>query len=169
MRRRASSPAAGSRRCSSRPGRATPRDRLERPRAKRCQQKKPRASVGLARPRGKQRARAGGAIERAMTVFVGAAALRGNPRKLLTLRRNGRRPGEPQPSPVQPNKASSRDERLPDLRAIVAATTLQSRARESLLATSARRQASTYASAPKSEISPSASEEIASRSSCGRW
>jgi hypothetical protein len=44
--------------------------------------------------------------------------------------------------PVQPNKASSTDERLPDLRAIVAATTLQSRARESLLASLARRQAS---------------------------
>ena len=44
--------------------------------------------------------------------------------------------------PVQPNKASSTDERLPDLRAIVAATTLQSLARESLLASLARRQAS---------------------------
>ena len=40
--------------------------------------------------------------------------------------------------PVQPNKASSRDARLPDLRAIVAATTLQSRAISSLLASSAR-------------------------------
>jgi hypothetical protein len=39
---------------------------------------------------------------------------------------------------AQPNKASSRDERLPDLRAIVAATTLQSRAISSLLASSAR-------------------------------
>jgi hypothetical protein len=38
----------------------------------------------------------------------------------------------------QPNKASSRDARLPDLRAIVAATTLQSRAISSLLASSAR-------------------------------
>src|ERR1700734_3644565 len=71
--------------------------------------------------------------------------------------------------PVQPNKASSTDERLPDLRAIVAATTLQSLARESLLASLARRQASTYAAPPKSEISASASEEIASRRSCGRW
>ena len=44
--------------------------------------------------------------------------------------------------PVQPNKASSTDERLPDLRAIVVATTLQSRAMESLLASLARRQAS---------------------------
>jgi hypothetical protein len=44
--------------------------------------------------------------------------------------------------PVQPNKASSTDERLPDLRAIVAATTLQSLARESLLASLARRRAS---------------------------
>ena len=69
---------------------------------------------------------------------------------------------------VQPNKASSKDERLPDLRAIVAATTLQSRARESLLASLARRQASVWASPPKSEMSASASEEIASRSSCGR-
>ena len=43
---------------------------------------------------------------------------------------------------VQPNNASSTDERLPNLRAIVAATTLQSRARESLLASLARRQAS---------------------------
>jgi hypothetical protein len=43
--------------------------------------------------------------------------------------------------PVQPNKASSTDERLPDLWAILAATTLQSRARGSLLATLARRQA----------------------------
>jgi hypothetical protein len=40
--------------------------------------------------------------------------------------------------PVQPNKASSRDARLPDRRAIVAATTLQSRAISSLLASSAR-------------------------------
>jgi hypothetical protein len=39
---------------------------------------------------------------------------------------------------AQPNKASSRDERLLDLRAIVAATTLQSRAISSLLASSAR-------------------------------
>src|ERR1700722_16624646 len=70
--------------------------------------------------------------------------------------------------PVQPNRASSTDERLPDLRAIVAATTLQSLARESLLASLARRQASTYAAPPKSEISASASEEIASRSSWGR-
>jgi len=44
--------------------------------------------------------------------------------------------------PVQPNKASSTDERLPDLRATVPATTLQSLARESLLASLARRQAS---------------------------
>jgi hypothetical protein len=51
--------------------------------------------------------------------------------------------------PVQPNKASSTDERLPDLRTIVAATTLQSLARESLLASSARRQTSAYASSPK--------------------
>src|ERR1700722_10775694 len=50
---------------------------------------------------------------------------------------------------VQPNKASSTDERLPDLRTIVAATTLQSLARESLLASSARRQTSAYASSPK--------------------
>jgi len=50
----------------------------------------------------------------------------------------------------QPNKASSTDERLPDLRAIVAATTLQSLARESLLASLARRQASP----PKSEMCP---------------
>jgi hypothetical protein len=71
--------------------------------------------------------------------------------------------------PVQPNKASSTDERLPDLRAIVAATKLQSLARESLLASVARRQASAWASPPKSEMSASASEEIASRSSCGRW
>ena len=70
---------------------------------------------------------------------------------------------------VQPNKASSKDERLPDLRTIVAATTLQSLARESLLASLARRQASACASPPKSEISAAASEEIASRSSCGRW
>src|SRR5580700_7886364 len=48
---------------------------------------------------------------------------------------------------VQPNKASSTDERLPDLRSI--ATTLQSLARESLLASSARRQTSAYASSPK--------------------
>jgi hypothetical protein len=41
--------------------------------------------------------------------------------------------------PVQPNKASSTDERLPDLRAIIAATTLQSLATESLLASRARR------------------------------
>ena len=54
---------------------------------------------------------------------------------------------------VQPNKASSTDERLPDLRAIVAATTLQSLARESLLASLARRQASAWASPPKSEKS----------------
>jgi hypothetical protein len=39
---------------------------------------------------------------------------------------------------VQPNKASSKDARLPDRRAIVAATTLQSRAISSLLASSAR-------------------------------
>jgi hypothetical protein len=38
----------------------------------------------------------------------------------------------------QPNKASSKDARLPDLRAIVAATTLQPRAISSLLASSAR-------------------------------
>jgi hypothetical protein len=44
--------------------------------------------------------------------------------------------------PFQPNKASSTDERQPDLRAIVAATTLQSLARESLVASLARRQAS---------------------------
>src|ERR1700722_10228826 len=74
-----------------------------------------------------------------------------------------------QDPPVQPNKASSTDERLPDLRATVAATTLQSLARESLLASVARRQASAYASPPKSEMSASISEEIASRSSCGRW
>jgi hypothetical protein len=41
----------------------------------------------------------------------------------------------------QPSKASSRDARLPDLRAIVAATTLQSRAISSLLASSARLRA----------------------------
>jgi hypothetical protein len=41
--------------------------------------------------------------------------------------------------PVQPNKASSTDERLLDLRATVAATTVQSLARESLLASLARR------------------------------
>ena len=40
--------------------------------------------------------------------------------------------------PVQPSKASSRDDRLPDLRAIVAATTLQFRAISSLLASSER-------------------------------
>jgi hypothetical protein len=39
-------------------------------------------------------------------------------------------------------KKTRTDERLPDLRAIVAATTLQSLARESLLASLARRQAS---------------------------
>jgi hypothetical protein len=39
---------------------------------------------------------------------------------------------------VQPSKASSREARLPDLRAIVAATTLQSRAISSLLASLAR-------------------------------
>jgi hypothetical protein len=59
----------------------------------------------------------------------------------------GRRPyaaavaADPGPQ-VQPNKASSTDERQPDLRAIVAATTLQSRASVSLLASLERRQAS---------------------------
>jgi hypothetical protein len=71
--------------------------------------------------------------------------------------------------PVQPNRASSKDERLPDRRATVAATVLQSLARESLLASLARRQASACASRPKSEMSASVSEEIASRNSWGRW
>jgi hypothetical protein len=48
--------------------------------------------------------------------------------------------GEDQGPPVQPNKASSTDKRIPDLRAIVAATTLQSLARESLLASLACRR-----------------------------
>ena len=42
----------------------------------------------------------------------------------------------------QMNKASSTDEHIPALRAIVAATTLQCLAGESLLASLARRQAS---------------------------
>jgi hypothetical protein len=41
----------------------------------------------------------------------------------------------------QPDRASSTDEPQPDLRAIAAATTLQSRARDSSLASLARRQA----------------------------
>ena len=43
-----------------------------------------------------------------------------------------RRGRGPRRTRVQPNKASSTDERLPDLRAIVAATTLQSRAEKVL-------------------------------------
>jgi len=72
------------------------------------------------------------------------SSVRPGPRKLMT--RTVRNPGGAgrvciatrlRP-PVQPNKASSRDTRLPDRRAIVAATTLQSRAISSLLASSAR-------------------------------
>jgi hypothetical protein len=49
-----------------------------------------------------------------------------------------RRRGRGSDPAVQPNKASSTDERLPDLRAIVAATSLQSLAKETLLASLSR-------------------------------
>jgi hypothetical protein len=72
---------------------------------------------------------------------------KGGPKAALSLARSTilrRAVAADQGPPVQPNKASSTDERIPDLRAIVAATTLQSLARESLLASLARRQASAW-------------------------
>jgi hypothetical protein len=75
-----------------------------------------------------------------------AQTIKGGPKAALSPSTNSTilRPtmGADEGPPVQLNKASSTDERIPDLRAIVAATTLQSLARESLLASLARRQAS---------------------------
>jgi hypothetical protein len=54
---------------------------------------------------------------------------KGGPKAALSLARSTilrRAVAADQGPPVQPNKASSTDERIPDLRAIVAATTLQS-------------------------------------------
>ena len=58
---------------------------------------------------------------------------------------------------------------LPDRRAILAAITLQSSARESVLASLSAPASFSVRPTAKIENYASASEGIASRSSCGRW